>query len=45
MPSDYTNPNAPPVLSKVRKLVDDGKFTEATQAAFNLAGQPSEVRI
>ncbi|KAJ6805319.1 alpha-L-fucosidase 2 isoform X2 [Iris pallida] len=43
VPGDYTNPQAPAVLSKVRKLVDNGKYVEASLAAFDLAGQPSDV--
>ncbi|XP_028780557.1 alpha-L-fucosidase 2-like [Neltuma alba] len=42
-PGDYTNKNAPPALVEVRKLVDDGKYTEATAAAVKLSGDPSEV--
>ncbi|KAL8116262.1 alpha-L-fucosidase 2-like isoform X1 [Apium graveolens] len=42
-PGDYTNPDAPKVLSEVRKLVDDGKYAEATKAAVNLSGNPSDV--
>ncbi|XP_078430290.1 1,2-alpha-L-fucosidase [Wolffia australiana] len=42
-PGDYTNPGAPAVLSKVRQLVDNGKYAEATAAAFGLSGHPSDV--
>ena len=42
-PGNYTNPDAPKVLSEVRKLVNDGKYAEATKAAVNLSGNPSEV--
>ncbi|WOG82450.1 hypothetical protein DCAR_0101614 [Daucus carota subsp. sativus] len=42
-PGNYTNPDAPKVLSEVRKLVDDGKYAEATKAAVNLSGNPSDV--
>lgn len=42
-PGNYTNPDAPKVLSEVRKLVNDGKFAEATKAAVNLSGNPSQV--
>lgn len=42
-PSNYTNPNAPEVLSEVRKLVDDGKYAEATAEAVKLTGNPAEV--
>ncbi|KAK2974520.1 hypothetical protein RJ640_018685 [Escallonia rubra] len=41
-PGNYTNPGAPKVLSEVRKLVDDGKYSEATTAAVNLSGNPSD---
>lgn len=43
MPGDYTNPDAPSVLSKVRKLVDDGKYAEASDAAFGLSDHSPEV--
>nr|BAF85832.1 alpha-1,2-fucosidase [Lilium longiflorum] len=43
VPGNYTNPDAPTVLSKVRKLVDDGKYAEASLAAFDLSGHPSDV--
>ncbi|XP_050364508.1 alpha-L-fucosidase 2 [Argentina anserina] len=42
-PGNYTNPNAPPALAEVRKLVDDGKYAEATEAAVKLCGDPSDV--
>ncbi|KAL0921796.1 hypothetical protein M5K25_008905 [Dendrobium thyrsiflorum] len=42
VPGDYTNPDAPSVLSKVRKLVDDGQYAEATTAAFGLSDHPPE---
>ncbi|PKU59457.1 Alpha-L-fucosidase 2 [Dendrobium catenatum] len=42
VPGDYTNPDAPSVLSKVRKLVDDGQYAEATAAAFGLSDHPPE---
>ncbi|XP_047316634.1 alpha-L-fucosidase 2-like [Impatiens glandulifera] len=42
-PHDYTNPNAPAALSEVRKLVDDGKYAEATDSAVKLSDSPSEV--
>ena len=42
-PGNYTNPNAPQALTEVRKLVDDGKYTEATEAAVKLCGDPSDV--
>ncbi|KAE8674298.1 Alpha-L-fucosidase 2 [Hibiscus syriacus] len=35
VPGDYTNPDAPAALSKVRKLVDNGDYAEATKAAVN----------
>lgn len=43
VPGDYTNPDAPGFLSKVRKLVDDGQYAEATAAAFGLSDHPPEV--
>ncbi|KAB2602816.1 alpha-L-fucosidase 2 [Pyrus ussuriensis x Pyrus communis] len=43
IPGNYTNPKAPQVLKEVRKLVDDGKYVEATEAAVKLAGDPSDV--
>ncbi|KAK1390989.1 alpha-L-fucosidase 2 [Heracleum sosnowskyi] len=41
-PGNYTNSDAPKVLSDVRKLVNDGKYAEATKAAVNLSGNPSQ---
>ncbi|XP_048336764.2 alpha-L-fucosidase 2 [Ziziphus jujuba] len=41
-PGNYTNPDAPEALEQVRKLVDDGDFSEATTAAAKLTGIPSE---
>ncbi|OVA03170.1 hypothetical protein BVC80_7209g2 [Macleaya cordata] len=43
VPGNYTNPDAPKALSEVRKLVDDGQFAQATEAAFKLSGKPSDV--
>lgn len=43
IPGDYTDPRAPEVLSKVRKLVNEGQYAEATTAAVQLSGKPSEV--
>ncbi|CAI0430919.1 unnamed protein product [Linum tenue] len=43
IPGNYTNPNAPAALSDVRKLVDDGQFTQATKEAIKLSDHPSEV--
>lgn len=42
-PGDYTDPKAPEYVSEVRKLVDDGQYAEATDAALKLTGNPSEV--
>ncbi|XP_041012139.1 alpha-L-fucosidase 2-like isoform X1 [Juglans microcarpa x Juglans regia] len=42
-PGNYTNPNAPEALSEVRKLVDGGKYAEATSKAVQLTGNPAEV--
>ncbi|KNA06754.1 hypothetical protein SOVF_178130 [Spinacia oleracea] len=44
VPRDYTNPNSPEALAKVRKLVDNGNFSEATTVADKeLSGEPSDV--
>ncbi|KAL8239501.1 hypothetical protein R6Q59_016068 [Mikania micrantha] len=43
VPGNYTNPDAPNVLSEVRKLVDDGKYAEATKEAVKLSADPSDV--
>ncbi|KAL3515334.1 hypothetical protein ACH5RR_022236 [Cinchona calisaya] len=43
IPGDYTDPEAPELLSVVRKLVDEGQYAEATTAATQLLGKPSEV--
>ncbi|KAG7030963.1 Alpha-L-fucosidase 2 [Cucurbita argyrosperma subsp. argyrosperma] len=43
IPADYTNSDAPVALREVRKLVDDGKYAEATEAAVKLSGKPSDV--
>ncbi|XP_077224963.1 alpha-L-fucosidase 2-like isoform X2 [Tasmannia lanceolata] len=43
VPGNYTNSNAPTFLSKVRELVDNGKYAEATTAAVDLIDHPSEV--
>ncbi|CAD5185094.1 unnamed protein product [Musa acuminata subsp. malaccensis] len=43
VPGDYTNPDAPAVLAKVRKLVDSGDYAAATAAAFGLSGLHSGV--
>ncbi|KAJ0076592.1 hypothetical protein Patl1_35282 [Pistacia atlantica] len=42
-PGNYTNPKAPEALSEVRKLVDSGKYPEATAAAVKLSDGPSDV--
>ncbi|KAK9286231.1 hypothetical protein L1049_014617 [Liquidambar formosana] len=42
-PGNYTNPDAPKALSEVRKLIDDGKYPEATEAAVKLSDNPSDV--
>ena len=42
-PGDYTNPDAPKALAEVRKLVDDGDYAAATEAAVKLSGNPSDV--
>ncbi|URE48832.1 alpha-l-fucosidase [Musa troglodytarum] len=43
VPGDYTNPDAPAVLAKVRKLVDSGDYAAASVAAFGLSGLHSGV--
>ncbi|CAN0927060.1 Alpha-L-fucosidase 2 [Linum grandiflorum] len=43
VPGNYTDPNDPAEISKVRKLVDNGQFTEATKEAVKLSDSPSEV--
>ncbi|XP_038693492.1 alpha-L-fucosidase 2-like isoform X2 [Tripterygium wilfordii] len=42
-PGNYTNPEAPEALSEVRKLVDDGQYAEATEAAIKLTAKPADV--
>lgn len=44
-PGNYTNPNAPAVLSKVRSLVENGKYPEATSAAYDLSGDQTQVCV
>ncbi|XP_030522767.2 alpha-L-fucosidase 2-like isoform X2 [Rhodamnia argentea] len=41
-PGNYTDPHVPAALVHVRKLVDDGEYADATAAAVNLLGNPSE---
>ncbi|CBI22509.3 unnamed protein product, partial [Vitis vinifera] len=41
-PGNYTNPDAPKALSEVRKLVDNGDYVAATEAAVKLSGNPSD---
>ncbi|KAK1418241.1 hypothetical protein QVD17_27384 [Tagetes erecta] len=43
VPGNYTNPDAPTALMAVRKLVDDGKYAEATKEAVKLSADPSDV--
>lgn len=43
MPLDYTNSEAPKALAEVRKLVDEGEYVKATEAAFQLSDKPSDV--
>ncbi|GAU15038.1 hypothetical protein TSUD_48340, partial [Trifolium subterraneum] len=43
IPGNYTDKNAPEALAKVRKLVDDRKYSEASIEANKLTGDPTEV--
>ncbi|KAI3875983.1 hypothetical protein MKX03_026219 [Papaver bracteatum] len=43
VPLDYTNSEAPKALAEVRKLVDEGEYVKATEAAFQLSDKPSDV--
>lgn len=43
IPGDYTDPDALDTLSKVRKLVDNTQYVEATASAVGLSGNPSDV--
>ncbi|XP_030522769.1 alpha-L-fucosidase 2-like [Rhodamnia argentea] len=43
IPGNYTNPNVLVVMAEVRKLVDDGEYADASAAAVNMLGNPSEV--
>ncbi|GMQ01019.1 hypothetical protein CsSME_00047823 [Camellia sinensis var. sinensis] len=38
IPGNYTDPDVPEALSKVRKLVDNGQYAEATIEGENLLG-------
>ncbi|KAL9264738.1 Alpha-L-fucosidase 2-like protein [Drosera capensis] len=43
-PGDYADPNASQAVEEVRKLVDDGNYSEATSVAdTKLSGNPSDV--
>jgi hypothetical protein len=44
-PGNYTNPKAPAVLSKVRNLVDNGQYGEATVAAYGLSSEQTQVSL
>ncbi|GJM89995.1 hypothetical protein PR202_ga06230 [Eleusine coracana subsp. coracana] len=44
-PGNYTNPKAPAVLSKVRNLVDNGQYAEATAVAYGLSGEQTQVYL
>ncbi|KAL6643279.1 hypothetical protein ACP70R_021460 [Stipagrostis hirtigluma subsp. patula] len=41
-PGDYTDKKAPAALAAVRKLVDEGRFLDATAASSGLCGGPNE---
>lgn len=43
VPGNYTDLEAPAALAVVRKLVDEGRFVDATKAASGLFGGPTEV--
>ncbi|TXG64186.1 hypothetical protein EZV62_011180 [Acer yangbiense] len=43
IPGNYTDPKAPEALSVVRKLVDSGKYVEATEESVKLTGNSSDV--
>ncbi|KAL2939170.1 Alpha-L-fucosidase 2 [Bienertia sinuspersici] len=44
VPKTYTDPKAPEALANVRKLVDNGNYSEATAVADKeLSGEPAEV--
>ncbi|KMT01110.1 hypothetical protein BVRB_9g223630 [Beta vulgaris subsp. vulgaris] len=44
IPKNYTNPNSPEALATVRKLVNNGNYSEATAVADKeLSGEPSDV--
>ncbi|KAL5707126.1 alpha-L-fucosidase [Ranunculus cassubicifolius] len=43
IPGNYTNPDSPQAVAKVREFVDKGKYAEATEEAFKLLGNPAEV--
>ncbi|XAR52882.1 Alpha-L-fucosidase [Bertholletia excelsa] len=43
IPGNYTNQEAPKALAEVRKLVDEGRYAEATTEAVKLSGNPSDV--
>ncbi|PIA27025.1 hypothetical protein AQUCO_08300007v1 [Aquilegia coerulea] len=43
VPGNYANPDAAKALPQVRDLVDKGKYPEATEAAFKLSGNPSDI--
>ncbi|XP_071725104.1 alpha-L-fucosidase 2-like [Rutidosis leptorrhynchoides] len=43
IPDCYTDQDAPKALSEVRHLVDDGKYSEATEAAALLFDKPAQV--
>lgn len=42
-PDNYTSPKARTVLSKVRDLVDMGRYSEATCVAYGLSGERTQV--
>ncbi|KAK2664955.1 hypothetical protein Ddye_003529 [Dipteronia dyeriana] len=43
IPGNYTDPKAPEALSVVRKLVDSGKYVEATKESVKLTANSSDV--
>ncbi|KAJ8764908.1 hypothetical protein K2173_010373 [Erythroxylum novogranatense] len=45
VPQDYINPRSPQTLQVVRKLVDEGKYGEATKEAYKLSDKPTDTYL